>query len=173
MSPSEFPYRAMTDDDQRRVSAAAAAEIKRLLDEIALAVVSIGRRLEQVEHELPERLFSAWLYSEFLWTDRIADGLLNAADVCGTPKQSCEWRPIIAQQLTRSLLSEGVAAQQLAKAQTLLAAYRVLLKGDPAFENLPRSWRRASLRESPVRSVRHRGHRRRRRAAREDEDTGE
>ena len=163
----------MTDDDQRRETDAAADDVLKLLDQIAAAYVAIGARLHDVEGSLPERLYAAWLYSEFLWTESIADSFINPAIACGGALGADDCHPDAALGLTRSPVAQAFAAQQLAKARTLLRAYRAILRGDAAFEDLPRRWRHASLRASPVRAVRLRNSRRRRRPSQEEETTDE
>ncbi len=168
MSPTEFPYRVMFDDQQRAETQACAVDVKRLLDDIARAVMTIGQRLELVESELSPTLFRAWLHSEFLWSERIADMFLCTVANFGGAVRPDECRPQAALEMSRSPIAEAFAAQQLTKAQKLLAAYRAILRGEPALLELPRRWRRASLREPLLRGCRRRASRRRRRSTGSD-----
>lgn len=173
MNPAEFPYRVMPEDVRGAVQTDRET-IARLLDDITAAVLQIGTCLERVEGELSPTLFSAWLYSEFLWTERIADGFVSAAvDVLRHGHRN-EFQPDAALNLPRSPLSEAVAAQQLTKARTLLSAYKQLFRGEPGFADLARGWRYANLKDCPVRGYRQRRSRRcRRRTPVSDGDRGD
>ncbi len=137
MQLDQFPYRLIPDQATAAELLQQAATVNERFTELTGLLVSIGQAICVGRRITHDRLFQAWIYSEFGWSPNVADAFLDAVlNYEVKPEAS---NAISGIYFAEALIANGVCIRELKKAYDLVKAYRTVMRGDASFARLPRS----------------------------------
>jgi hypothetical protein len=142
MEITDFPYRAIVDDQAREELHRKTELIRQQLNCVVNSCVIVGQTLADAQEGIRPELFCAWLFSELGWKPHVADALVDVATNYET--HAAAFRPAAAIEMAMSMAVHSVCAAELVKARRLIDAYRAVVKQDGTLIHESRSGIRAA-----------------------------